>query len=95
MQVSLPTSGMTLSVHISPIESTALDTYVVYVSHGINESTVEPPTEFQFDFVFLLPNMTTHSNLEDQHELRYTIMMPPSLHRGNGTYIFGVKRSRK
>ena len=86
---------MTLSVHISPMESTALDTFVVYVSYGRNESTVEPPTEFEFDFVFLLPNMTTNSNVQDQNELRYTILMPPSIHQGNGTYIFGVRRSRK
>ena len=86
---------MTLSVHISPIESTALDTYTIYVSYGTNESSVELPTELKFDFVFFLPNMMTNANEDDQNELQYTIFMPPSLHRGNGTYIFGIKRTRK
>lgn len=82
---------MTLSVHISPIDPTGFDNYVVYVSYGMNQS----PTEYQFDYVFYLPNAKIDSNMEDADELKYTILIPPSLHQGNGTYIFGVRRARK
>ena len=95
IQVSLPTNEMTLSVHVAPTEATARDTYAVYVSYGMNESTIVPPTESNFDFVFYLPNTMSNSSVDDEDELQYTIFMSPTVHRGNGTYIFGVRRILK
>jgi hypothetical protein len=73
-----------------------MDTYAVYVAYGINETILEPPTESKFDLLFVLPNKTalasaTDINQEDEYELKHTILMPPGVHLGNGTYIFGVK----
>jgi hypothetical protein len=90
---------MTLSVYVSPNFSPN-DTYGVYVSFGTNETLLEPPTESKFDLLFVLPNKTALSstsdiNSDDQYELRHTIFMPPDVHHGNGTYIFGVKLIRK
>jgi hypothetical protein len=86
---------MTLSVYVSP-HSSPMDIYAVYVSFGTNETLVEFPTESKFDFLFILPNKTdlpstSDVNSDDQYELKHTIFMPPNVHLGNGTYIFGVK----
>lgn len=85
---------MSLSVYITPDSSS--DMYAVYISHGINETMVEPPTESNFDLLFVIPNrtiLTSFSDLnpDDLNELEHTIFMPPNLHRGNGTYVIGVK----
>lgn len=94
-KVNLPENQMTLSVYISPnLPST--DTYAVYVSFGTNETTLESPTESKFDLLFIIPNQNISTSVldissEDEHELRHTIFMPPNVHLGNGTYIFGVK----
>ncbi len=94
-KVSLTDKQMTLSVYISPNLS-PLDIYAVYVSFERNETLEEFPTESKFDWIFILPNKTNLSstsdvNSEDEYELRHTIFMPPNIHMGNGTYIFGVK----
>ncbi len=94
-RVTLPENHMTLSIYVAPNVS-PMDTYAVYVSYGINETLLEPPTESKFDLLFVLPNKTvlpstSDVNLDDEYELRHTIFMPPSVHLGNGTYIFGVK----
>jgi len=94
-KVHIPEDHMTLSIYISPNFS-PLDTYAIYVSHGINETLLEPPTESKFDLLFILPNRTiltstSDVNLDDEHELKHTIFMPPNVHLGNGTYIFGVR----
>jgi hypothetical protein len=86
---------MTLSVYVSPHFS-PIDTYAVYVSYGINESLLEPPTEAKFDLLFVVPNRTVLTStsditLEEEYELKHTVFMPPNVHLGNGTYIFGVK----
>jgi hypothetical protein len=86
---------MALSVYVAPNFS-PMDTYAVYVSFGINETLLEPPTESKFDLLFVLPNNTavpsgSDVNTDDDYEIRHTIFMPPSVHLGNGTYIFGVK----
>jgi hypothetical protein len=84
---------MTLSVYIS-LNLSPMDIYAVYVTYGINETLLEPPTESKFDLLFVLPNKTafiSDMNLDDEDELRHTIFMPPNVHFGNGTYIFGVK----
>ena len=85
---------MALSIFIAP--DSMGDTYAVYVSHGINETTVEAPTESVFDLLFVIPNRTlsmssSDLNSEDQEEIRQTVFMPPEVHLGNGTYIVGVK----
>jgi hypothetical protein len=94
-KVNLPEKQMTLSIYVSPNLS-PMDTYAVYVSYGINETLLESPTESKFDLLFVLPNKTaltstSDSHLDDEYELRHTIFMPPNVHLGNGTYIFGVK----
>jgi hypothetical protein len=94
-KVNLPEKQMTLSIYVSPNFS-PMDTYAVYVSYGANETLLEPPTESKFDLLFVLPNRTAVAsasdvNFDDEYELRHTIFMPPSVHLGNGTYIFGVK----
>ncbi len=94
-KVNLPENQMTLSIYVSP-NSSPMDTYAVYVAYGINETILEPPTESKFDLLFVLPNRTalasaTDINQEDEYELKHTILMPPGVHLGNGTYIFGVK----
>ena len=94
-KVTLPDKQMTLSIYVSPNFSPT-DTYAVYVSYGINESLLEPPTESKFDLFFVVPNTTVLAsnpdvNLDDEYELKHTIFMPPDVHLGNGTYIFGVK----
>jgi len=94
-RVTLPENHMTLSIYVAP-NGSPMDTYAVYVSYGINETLLEPPTESKFDLLFVLPNKTalpstSDVNLDDEYELRHTIFMPPSVHLGNGTYIFGVK----
>ncbi|CAF3946958.1 unnamed protein product [Adineta steineri] len=91
-KMNLPENHMTLSIYVAP-NSSPMDTYAVYVSYGINETLLEPPTESKFDLLFVLPNKTIMSdvNLDDEYEIRHTIFMPPSVHLGNGTYIFGVK----
>ncbi|CAF4402568.1 unnamed protein product [Rotaria socialis] len=94
-KVNLPEKQMTLSVYLSP-NSSSMDTYAVFVSFGVNETALEPPTESKFDLLFIIPNQTVLESTidiysEDEHELRHTIFMPPSVHLGNGTYIFGVK----
>jgi hypothetical protein len=86
---------MTLSVYIAPDQS-LMDTYAIYVSYGSNETLLEPPTESKFDLLFVLPNetvlaSTAEVNVDDEYELKHTIFMPPNIHFGNGTYIFGVK----
>ncbi|CAF0748743.1 unnamed protein product [Adineta steineri] len=91
-KVNIPDKQMTLSIYISS-DSSPLDMYGIYVSYGINETLLEPPTESKFDLLFVLPNITTTSdmNSDDEYELKHTILMPPNVHLGNGTYIFGVK----
>ncbi|CAF2607106.1 unnamed protein product [Rotaria sp. Silwood2] len=94
-KVNLPEKHMTLSVYISPNLS-PMDIYAVYVSFGTNETALESPTESKFDLLFIVPNSTTLAstsdiNLDDEYELRHTIFMPPNVHLGNGTYIFGIK----
>lgn len=92
-KVNLIDKQMTLSVSLLP-DSSSSDVYAVYVSFGTNETILEPPTESKFDLVFVLPNDSisiTDMNFEDEYEVRHTIFMPPSVHLGNGTYIFGVK----
>jgi hypothetical protein len=94
-KVHIPEDHMTLSIYVSPNFS-PLDTYAIYVSHGINETLLEPPTESKFDLLFVVPNRTVLTstsdiNLDDEYELKHTIFMPPSVHLGNGTYIFGVR----
>ncbi|CAF0819785.1 unnamed protein product, partial [Didymodactylos carnosus] len=82
---------MALSVYIKP--SSSIDSYVLYVSYG--NDTVEPPTDSKFDFIYTLPNNNSISaNYNNCEELKYTIFMPPSVHYGNGTYIFGVRLNR-
>ena len=85
---------MALSLYITP--SSPRDIYAVYVAFGVNETILESPTEDKFDFLFMVPNRTlstptTEMSVDEQNELQHTIFMPPHLHRGNGTYIFGVK----
>lgn len=83
----------TLSVSVVP-NSSPSDVYGVYISFGTNETALKPPTESKFDLLFVLPNNSisiTDGNFDDEYELRQTIFMPPSVHLGNGTYIFGVK----
>jgi len=94
-KVNLSDKQMTLSISISPNLS-PMDTYAVYVSFGINETLLEPPTESKFDLLFIIPNRTllistSDMNFEDKDEIQHTIFMPPNVHLGNGTYIFGVK----
>jgi hypothetical protein len=94
-KVNLSDKQMTLSISISPNLS-PMDMYAVYVSFGINETLLEPPTESKFDLLFIIPNRTllistSDMNFEDKDELQHTIFMPPNVHLGNGTYIFGVK----
>lgn len=94
-KVNLPEKQMTLSIYVAPNFS-PMDTYAVYVSYGINETILEPPTESKFHLLFVLPNRTVLTstsdiNFDDEYELKHTIFMPPSVHLGNGTYIFGVK----
>ncbi|CAF0835622.1 unnamed protein product [Adineta ricciae] len=91
-KVNLPEKNMTLSIYVAPNFS-PMDNYAVYVSFGENETLLEPPTESKFDMLFVLPNRTALGDvsLEDEHEIRHTIFMPPNVHKGNGTYIFGVK----
>ena len=91
-KVNLPEKNMTLSIYVAP-NSSPMDNYAVYVSFGENETLLEPPTESKFDMLFVLPNRTALGDvsLEDEHEIRHTIFMPPNVHKGNGTYIFGVK----
>lgn len=94
-QLQLPDDQMALSIYVEP-KSSSIDIYAVYVSFGTNETLLEPPTESNFDLVFITPNRTFPSNIsqidaEVEHQLRHTIFMPPSVHRGNGTYIFGIK----
>jgi hypothetical protein len=94
-KVNISEKQMTLSIYISPSFS-PMDIYAVYVSYGINETLLEPPTESKFDLLFVLPNKTVLTstsdvNFDDEHELKHTIFMPPNVHLGNGTYIFGIK----
>lgn len=92
-KVNLVDAQTTLSVSLLP-DSSSSDIYAVYVSFGTNETILELPTESKFDFVFVLPNDSisiTDTNFEDEYEIRHTIFMPPSVHLGNGTYVFGVK----
>ena len=92
-KVNLIDKQTTLSVSLLP-NSSPSDIYAVYVSFGTNETALEPPTESKFDFVFVVPNDSisiTEMNFEDEYELTHTILMPPSVHLGNGTYIFGVR----
>ena len=89
-KMNLPRKQMTLSIYISP-NSSPLDIYGIYVSFHTNESLLEPPTESKFDLLFVLPNKTTSRSTHDEDELTHTILMPPHVHLGNGTYIFGVK----
>jgi hypothetical protein len=90
-KVDLSEDNMTLSVFIRP--HSPADTFAIYISHGINETAADTPTESKFDLVFLVPNRTvsTLSNEPDYDELRHTVFMSPDVHRGNGTYIIGVK----
>jgi hypothetical protein len=86
---------MTLSVYVSP-NSSPMDMYAVYVSFGTNETILEPPTDSKFDHLFVIPNntmlpSTSYFDPDDEHELRHTIFMPPNIHLGNGTYIFGIR----
>ena len=85
---------MALSLYVTP--SSPRDTYAVYVAFGPNETTLESPIENRFDYLFMVPNLTlstsiTEMSADEQNELQHTIFMPPHVHRGNGTYIFGVK----
>lgn len=92
-KVNLPENQMTLSISIIP-KLLFMDMYAIYISYGINETLLEPPTESKFDLLFVLPNttiVTSDMNLDDEYEIRHTIFMPPNVHLGNGTYIFGVK----
>jgi len=94
-KVNLPEKEMALSIYVSPNFS-PMDTYGIYVSYGVNESLLEPPTESKFDLLFVLPNRTvlpTTSDIDqdDENELRHTVFIPPSVHFGNGTYIFGIR----
>ncbi|CAF4701930.1 unnamed protein product [Rotaria sp. Silwood1] len=94
-KVNLTDKQMTLSVYISSNIS-PMDTYAVYVSFNTNETLLESPTESKFDLLFVIPNKTvlistSNINLDDEYELRHTIFMPPNVHLGNGTYIFGIK----
>ncbi|CAF1019415.1 unnamed protein product [Rotaria sordida] len=94
-KVNLPDKQMTLSVYISP-NSSSMDIYAVYVSFGTNETILESPTEIKFDLLFIIPNKTvlvstSDINLDEEYELKHTIFMPPNVHLGNGTYIFGIK----
>ncbi|UJR29011.1 hypothetical protein I4U23_010229 [Adineta vaga] len=94
-KLTLPDKHMTLSVYVSP-NSSPMDLYGIYVSFGTNESILESPTESKFDLLFVLPNRTAFTstsdiNMNDEDELRHTILIPPSVHFGNGTYIFGIK----
>ena len=93
-QVQLPDPKMALSIFISPISSPS-DTYAIYVSFGSNETGLQVPTESKFDLVFVIPNDTgsafPSSSSSDEHELRHTLFMPPNVHLGNGTYIFGIR----
>ena len=86
---------MALSVYISPTSASSSDAYAIYVSFGANETALEVPTENKFDLVFLIPNENGSASIpspsSDEHELRHTLFMPPSVHLGNGTYIFGIK----
>jgi hypothetical protein len=83
---------MTLSVYVSS-SSLLDDTFAVYVSFAENETLLELPTETKFDLLFIVPNATTTTsdNIDVDNELRHTIFLPPEVHLGNGTYIFGVK----
>lgn len=78
---------MTLSFYVAS-NSSFTDTYAIYVSFDTNETALEPPTEYKFDLLFLSPNRTLAS---DDEELRQTIFLPPTVHFGNGTYMFGIK----
>lgn len=94
-KVNLPDKQMTLSLAILP-NSSPMDLYAVYVAFGTNESSLEPPTESKFDLLFLLPNRTVFQSssdvsIDDQHELTHTVFLPPNVHLGNGTYIFGIR----
>ena len=94
-KVNLTDKHMTLSVSILPNLS-PMDSYAVYVSFGTNETSLDPPTESKFDLLFVVPNKTvaiptSDANFEDEDEVKHTIFMPPNVHFGNGTYIFGVK----
>lgn len=94
-KVTLPEDIMTLSIYIFPNFS-PMDTYAIYISHNTNESLLEPPTETKFDLLFVVPNKTAidsaaEVNPDDEFELRHTVFMPPGVHRGNGTYIVGVR----
>lgn len=92
-KVNLIDKQTTLSVSLVP-NSSPSDVYAVYVSFGTNETALKPPTESKFNLLFVLPNnsiSTTDMNFDDEYELKQTIFMPPSVHLGNGTYIFGVK----
>ena len=94
-KVSIPDKQMTLSIYVAPSYS-PMDTYAVYISFGANDTLLEPPTETKFDLLFVVPNRTAIApesdvNLDDEHELRHTIFLPPGVHLGNGTYILGVK----
>ena len=79
---------MALSFYVAP-NSSFTDTYAIYVAFDTNETSLEPPTELNFDLLFLSPNRTLAE--DSTEELRHTIFMPPAVHLGNGTYIFGVK----
>ena len=72
-----------------------MDTYGINVSFGTNKSTIKFPTESKFSLPFVLPNKTnsastTDTNLDDEYELRHTILMPPNIHLGYGAYIYSV-----
>ena len=79
---------MALSFYVAP-NSSFTDTYAIYVSFDTNETSLEPPTEFKFDLLFVSPNRTLAS--DNAEELQQTIFIPPSVHFGNGTYMFGIK----
>lgn len=81
---------MTLSVYVAS-NSSSTDSYAIYVSFDANETLISPPTESKFDLLFLSPNLTTDSNRHADDELSRTIFLPPNVHLGNGTYIFGIK----
>jgi hypothetical protein len=86
---------MTLSILLSA--RIATDMYAVYISHMINETIAMPPTESAFDLLFVVPNRTISNallgevNNDERIELSQTIFLPPTVHRGNGTYIIGVR----
>lgn len=85
---------MALSVLVAP--EYPGDTYAIYISHDLNETLVETPTETKFDLLFLVPNSTLSANIsdldpDDQIEIQNTVFLPPGVHLGNGTYIIGVK----